>query len=56
MEGKGGDPASGSNRAKSSTGIGQTVTDTGFLSHCFKQWITVFISLIFPYKLPENLK
>jgi len=35
--------------------FGQTVTDTGFMSHCFKQCITVFISLMFLYKLPESI-
>ena len=36
MEGKGGNHARGSNGVKSSTCIGQTVTDTGFISHCFQ--------------------
>jgi len=43
-----------SNAVESSTCIGQTVTDTGSIS--FKQWITVFISLIYLYKLPESIK
>jgi len=35
-EGKVGNPRGAPNEVKSSTCHGQTVTDTGFTSHCFK--------------------
>ena len=36
--------------------FGQIMAGTGFISHCFKQWIVVLISLIFLLKLPESIK
>ena len=44
MKGKGEYLRGASNGVNSSTCIGQTLTDTGFISHCFKEWFTGFFT------------
>jgi len=42
-------------RVKAVFAFRTTVSDMGLISHGFNQWITVFIFLIFLYKLPESI-